>query len=261
MDTCSIEFCDKPSRAGGMCEPHYRRAKDYGDPLYLHEKVCVECGAAFRAFHKSARICSDECRRGRARLQERSRSRDIRGGLTCAGCAKPIHKSRTSAPQGRAKCRDCRNGGRGYYEYGDGRKASHGASAYARGCRCDVCKAGQAEVSARFNARYSAKHGHHYSSGWRRRFKAEHGFWPQGSGTEFVDAATRRAIYERDGWVCQLCEAPVDPGATAHAERASLDHIVPQSRGGSHDPSNLRMAHVGCNARRRDRVDDLEGVL
>ena len=102
--------------------------------------------------------------------------------------------------------------------------------------------------------------GEQYSSTWRRKFKDEQGFWPQGSGTEFVDAATRRAIYERDGWVCQLCEAPVDPGATAHAERASLDHIVPQSRGGSHDPSNLRMAHVGCNARRRDRVDDLEGV-
>lgn len=51
---------------------------------------------------------------------------------------------------------------------------------------------------------------------------------------------------------------PID--AAEHADRASLDHIVPQSHGGSHDPSNLRMAHVGCNARRGDRVDALEGV-
>ena len=181
--------------------------------------------------------------------------------VPCIECGKMMWRGgKSGAVPGKSKCRDCRNSGRGYYEYGDGRKASHGASAYARGCRCDVCKAGQAEVSARFNARYSAKHGHHYSSGWRRRFKAEHGFWPQGSGFDFVDIPTRRAIYERDGWTCQLCDGPVDPDAAEHAERASLDHIVPQSRGGSHDPSNLRMAHVGCNARRRDRVDDLEGV-
>ena len=259
MDSCSIDSCAKPAFGGRMCEPHYRRARDYGDPLYLHEKVCVECGAAFRAFHKSARICSDECRRVRARRQERSR--DMRGGLTCAGCSKPMVKGRTSAEQGKARCLACRNGGRGYYEYGDGRKASHGQSAYARGCRCDVCRSAVSEYMARWSESYAAANGEAYSSSWRRKFKDEHGFWPQGSGTEFVDAATRRSIYERDGWVCQLCEAPVDPGATAHAERASLDHIVPQSRGGSHDPSNLRMAHVGCNARRRDRVDDLEGVL
>ena len=258
MDICSIEFCDKPVFGGRMCDPHYRRAKDYGDPLHLHEKVCVECGAAFRASHKSARLCSDECRRGRAKRLEQSRN--IRGDLTCADCSKPMSKRRTSAAQGKARCLKCRNGGRGYYTYGDGRKASHGASAYARGCRCDVCREGQAAQSAKWTSKYAAERGESYSSSWRRRFKAEHGFWPQGSGTEFVDASTRRAIYERDGWVCQLCEAPVDPGATAHAERASLDHIVPQSRGGSHDSSNLRMAHVGCNARRRDRVDVLEGV-
>ena len=181
--------------------------------------------------------------------------------IPCVGCGKLMWRGgKGGAVAGKSRCLACRNGGRGYYVYGDGRKASHGAPAYARGCRCDVCRAGQSEASARYNAAYSEAHGHHYSSGWRRRFKDEHGFWPQGSGTEFVDAATRRAIYERDGWVCQLCEAPVDPGAAAHAERASLDHIVPQSRGGSHDPSNLRMAHVGCNARRRDRVDFLEGV-
>ena len=260
MDICSIEFCDKPVFGGRMCEPHYRRAKDYGDPLYLHEKVCVECGAAFRAFHKSARICSDECRRVRARRQDRSRLRGIRGGLTCAVCSKPMAKGRTSAPQGRAKCRDCRNGGRGYFIYGNGKRASHGA-AYDRGCRCAECRDTKSKRMSDYMARYAAQNGEAYSSAWRRRFRAEHGFWPQGSGFDFVDIPTRRAIYERDGWTCQLCDGPVDPDAADHAERASLDHIVPQSRGGSHDPSNLRMAHVGCNARRRDRVDDLEGVL
>ena len=182
--------------------------------------------------------------------------------VPCVECGKMMWRGgKGGAVPGKSKCLACRNGGRGYYEYGDGRKASHGQPAYARGCRCDVCRSAVSEYMARWSESYAVANGEAYSSTWRRRFKAEHGFWPQGSGFDFVDIPTRRAIYERDGWTCQLCFEIIDPDATEHAQRASLDHIVPQSRGGSHDPSNLRMAHVGCNARRRDRVDDLEGVL
>ena len=181
--------------------------------------------------------------------------------VPCIECGKMMWRgAKGGAVPGKSRCLACRNGGRGYYVYGDGRKASHGASAYARGRRCDVCREGNAAQSAKWALKYAAERGENYSSTWRRKFRAEHGFWPQGSGFDFVDIPTRRAIYERDGWTCQLCDGPVDPDAAEHAQRASLDHIVPQSRGGSHDPSNLRMAHVGCNARRRDRVDVPEEV-
>lgn len=35
---------------------------------------------------------------------------------------------------------------------------------------------------------------------------------------------------------------------------ASVDHIIPQSATAEpdHSPSNLRLVHVGCNARRKD---------
>lgn len=255
---CRVDGCSKTARTGSLCGPHYQREKAYGDPLHMHEKVCSVCSQGFRVFHKSTSVCSEECKRERERAQYLAR--DLAHGLSCASCAKPMVASRTSASQGKARCSECRNGGRGYYEYGGGRRASHGQPAYARGCRCDVCRSAASEYMARWNESYAAANGEAYSSTWRRKFKAEHGFWPQGSGFDFVDIPTRRAIYERDGWTCQLCDGPVDPDAAEHADRASLDHVVPQSRGGSHDPSNLRMAHVGCNARRRDRVDDLEGV-
>ena len=61
----------------------------------------------------------------------------------------------------------------------------------------------------------------------------------------------RYGIYQRDNWTCQLCLEPVERGATG-VWRASLDHIVPQSKGGSHDPSNLRLVHLWCNAVRGD---------
>lgn len=249
---CSVDGCAKSVRARGMCEPHYDRAKTYGDPLHMHDKVCTICGSAFKSFHKATQMCSDGCRKANDRARDRSNC--LKGDFTCADCAKPMFRGRTSAPQGEARCLDCRNAGRGYYVTPSGRRRSHGQSAYAHGCRCDVCRSAVADRMSAWHARYAEVHGEGYSSTWRRKFKAEHGFWPQGSGTEFVDAPTRRSIYERDGWVCQLCDGAISPDATEHADRASLDHIVPQSRGGSHDPSNLRMAHVGCNARRGDRV-------
>ena len=165
-----------------------------------------------------------------------------RKDLPCSGCGKMMWRGKNSAPDGVAKCLPCRR--------------VHGTPGlYKRGCRCAECVAAHSRRMAAWMQCHTEKHGEHYSSTWRRKFKSEHGFWPQGSGAGFIDAAGRQAIYERDGWVCQLCGGPIDFGASAHADRASLDHIVPQSRGGSHDPSNLRMAHVGCNARRRDRVD------
>lgn len=65
----------------------------------------------------------------------------------------------------------------------------------------------------------------------------------------------RLAIYERDGWVCQLCFDPVDSTLppTDHWA-ASLDHIICQSwsERPDHSDANLRLAHRICNARRSD---------
>lgn len=68
-----------------------------------------------------------------------------------------------------------------------------------------------------------------------------------------VTPAERSAIYERDGWTCQLCFLPVLQGLDPLDNGApTLDHIVPQSQGGSHDPGNLQLAHRWCNSMRRD---------
>lgn len=68
----------------------------------------------------------------------------------------------------------------------------------------------------------------------------------------------RLAIYERDGWVCQLCEEPVDRDLMTtdplNDWAPSLDHIEPQSHAliPDHSPENLRLAHRWCNSVRGD---------
>ncbi len=75
----------------------------------------------------------------------------------------------------------------------------------------------------------------------------------------------RLAIYERDGWVCQLCHEPVNRALRHPAWwSATLDHVVPVSvaleRGWSpeqiHSPDNLALSHKRCNELKSNKVDD-----
>lgn len=62
-----------------------------------------------------------------------------------------------------------------------------------------------------------------------------------------------RMYAERDGWMCHLCDGAIDPVPTTDiARNVSIDHLIPRSSGGSHYPSNLRVAHRGCNLGRRN---------
>lgn len=59
----------------------------------------------------------------------------------------------------------------------------------------------------------------------------------------------RRAVIERDGLVCKLCQLAVDAGDV------HLDHIVPFSLGGPTTVDNLRVTHAVCNLRRGNRTE------
>lgn len=182
-------------------------------------------------------------------------------GPTCAGCGKRMHRGKGVAPQGKARCMKCRNGEKGYYLPADGRRLSHGESAYRGGCRCRVCVEANSASSRKYLDNHSAKHGVHYSTTWRRAFKDEHGYWPASSSREWIPQSVRSEVYERDAWVCQLCFEPVDAFADEFRLRPSLDHIEPVSTQlvPDHSVSNLQLAHVGCNAKRRNKP--LEEVL
>jgi 5-methylcytosine-specific restriction endonuclease McrA len=58
----------------------------------------------------------------------------------------------------------------------------------------------------------------------------------------------RVQVIERDGYVCGLCGDDVDP------DDVHIDHIMPWSRGGKHELSNLQVAHSTCNLRKGNRV-------
>ncbi len=60
-----------------------------------------------------------------------------------------------------------------------------------------------------------------------------------------------RGIFARDGGVCRYCGS---------SKRLSIDHVLPRSRGGSHDPDNLVTACSSCNSRKNDRTPEEAGM-
>lgn len=170
--------------------------------------------------------------------------------LTCYICDEPMWAGRSTKPQGEAAHNKCRTEAHKIY--------THGATGYRRGCRCQDCKAGQARYIRAYVDSVRAQHGLHPNTVRRKKFKEEHGYWPQVGSSSWIAPRLRHEIYERDDWTCKICHNAVDMDADRNSNYApSLDHIVPQSHMliPDHSPSNLRTAHRLCNSRRGTSVD------
>lgn len=85
------------------------------------------------------------------------------------------------------------------------------------------------------------KHPEIFRAGWRRRMarlRANGGNYTQGEW---------RALCEQYGNVCLACGA---------AGPLTADHVVPVSKGGSNDISNIQCLCKPCNSRKGDRIID-----
>lgn len=70
-----------------------------------------------------------------------------------------------------------------------------------------------------------------------------------------LDPGVKRKILERDGWLCYLCEKPVDRKVKwPHPFSATVDHVIPWSVSHSNNPTNLRAAHWRCNVEKGDSL-------
>lgn len=150
--------------------------------------------------------------------------------LTCSKCAKLMWAGSTSRPQGEATCQPCRT--------------AHGTSGgYDKGCRCAECR--EAARVRLFE--------------WRARCRAEGRPWRCGTqkNRSGIRDSTRLEVSERDGWVCQICDRPVERNGDPNGNWApSMDHIVPRISAlvPNNAAADLRLAHRLCNALRKDDI-------
>lgn len=64
----------------------------------------------------------------------------------------------------------------------------------------------------------------------------------------FVERVDSAVVWQRDSGVCGICGTLAD-SATWH-----LDHIIPLSRGGTHEYANVQVSHPFCNKSKGNRL-------
>jgi len=69
-----------------------------------------------------------------------------------------------------------------------------------------------------------------------------------------IHEPSRKNIYIRDKYCCQYC------GKSLRADKLTLDHIIPQSRGGQKNWENLVASCQPCNHKKADRTPDEAGM-
>jgi|ERR1700722_218151 len=67
-------------------------------------------------------------------------------------------------------------------------------------------------------------------------------------GSVGAEKFTLDEIFERDNQTCYLC------GKAVTRRDATMDHVIPITKGGPHTRANVKLAHRGCNARKSDRI-------
>lgn len=64
----------------------------------------------------------------------------------------------------------------------------------------------------------------------------------------------RREILDRDNWTCQMCGQSVHDTNENDEYKAHIDHIIPISKGGNSDPSNLQILCRTCNLSKSNKI-------
>lgn len=128
-----------------------------------------------------------------------------------------------------------------------------------RACRDANCRrllknAQQKSFHDRYREEHGKTYGHANYPEQRRLLKLRRDGLLAVGAEDFKD----EEIFERDGWVCQLCFELVDKALPwPHLMSKTLDHVMPVVRGGAHTRANTQLAHLTCNVSKKDSMPEV----
>lgn len=239
----------------------------------MSKRECEFCGIDISGRREGAKYCSRNCKGGAAQDRRRGITPEQRaarrkaGGYTdlgdCVECGARFEYFRTGGPK-RQRCNACNPsyiicslcGIRCRPNPGEihcvncrielNRIADDGPT--ERVAECEPCGKPfvQTSGSHRFCSRRCADSKR--VSNWNNRRFERYGVTPE----KFLAVE----IYERDGWICKLCDIPVNPKAEVpHPFAPTQDHIIPLHKGGQHTRENVQLAHFYCNSVKQDQEE------
>lgn len=250
---CTLDGCGRPHKARGLCSTHYNQ-KHQPDRHDKVEMPCAWCGKMVLK-HKSNStkrkpVCSEQCRSNiawppKCDLPEDHWALWINKASAwprlplkqCMHCDEMFAPSRTANTYCSRTCSAKASWVR--QVHASGGKTHEEWLAIDRTCiDCDSTYTSPYAGEARCTP-----------CGTIARRRA--GTW--------ITTARRQRLYARDSYVCHLCGNTTDPNADpTEPNFPSLDHLLPRSKGGGDEDSNLATACMECNWIRSD--DDLDRV-
>lgn len=225
----------------------------------MQHRTCPTCGTQITSPRSNQRFCDKRCpktwhnAKSRGTLARLGNHRPGRS-FSCAQCGKHCRPGHDGLPAHASKfcCRQCK---RRWHSNSAGRRISAEAklARAARGTKgqgtwhAHTC----AECGDSFLSKRGPRDGNTYCS---TRCKKKTGRRAR-RAHRHPRSLSFHKIGERDGWTCALCGDQVDRDQVVpHPLAPTLDHILPLSRGGKHEPSNCQLAHFICNSRKGDGV-------
>lgn len=234
--------------------------------------ICENCGKQFARFPNtkdSCRFCSRECSFERFRKDPTAAPAYKDGSTalkkagigrkskiyykTCRACGKTFVARSMNAKLCSGECRkiDARNQAY-FYNLISYYKA-------AKPVKCRVCnkmyiatygnkkkKLCSDECAAELRRRYNALHRKERKA--RRRCLI---------ASNYIEPVSLKYLFFRDKARCQICSKKLNLiRAVPHNLAATIDHIVPLSKGGEHSKKNTQLACFKCNSLKGDRCAD-----
>ncbi|TGB41453.1 HNH endonuclease [Mycolicibacterium peregrinum] len=252
---CSEAGCGKPAKARGLCNTHYGALQRHRElhtaplqgpttPVATGPRPCRGCGADLAGLSRGRRYCGEACK---PRCAGPDCDRKVTGRGLCSSHLKqenagivplrPIDTRDVRMPN--QPCIWCEEpvGPRSMASYCSVvcRKLARRHTKAATEGNCAQC--GNA---IDYLAPANGTSGRLTPVSKRLCDECRHR-----SASLYMSAD---ALRRRDGDNCHLCGLLVPPTARKpHPLAAEVDHVLAISRGGTHDPDNLALAHKTCN--------------
>lgn len=238
---CKLPDCERKPYCRKMCKPHYEAEMGFVQVRPRARYVCVDCSVEYERQIREARgeprchPCA--CKHGWSlrEVEPVYESSTVVVGLVCAHCESVF----TARARNRKFCS----------EY-----CVKESSAVRLGYRNRSCGQCDASLGYKSTSHLCAECRDANRKAYRKRDRANrlpgdqnHRSRARNFGVAH-EPVNRGKVFERDGWVCGICEEPIFKSVKyPDLMSVSLDHVVPLSRGGGHLYSNVQASHLGCN--------------
>lgn len=241
VTACSVDACELHASSLGLCKSHLNKHYRYGDPLGgpIEPTECANCGGELPPKGTSGprlKYCTKQCQRAFQPARPRKAyvpKRKAPYEQFCKHCSGAFMAARV-----RAFCsQPCGSRWRRLNP--------------TRFCTLDGCDKGLKQDGLcsmhflRLN-RSGAMLGNPAWTDARRETYHRRRALKKGASTG--NRVVFSEICERDNWLCGICGDPVGRDVPwPDPLSPSLDHVIPLTKGGLHDPANVQLAHLRCN--------------